>query len=437
MTVGHARSESPRHPAPLGYKLDPDPIVLSPERWRAMAGVTLAATARVHQAMRLDRPDPGHIARHLRLPGGEEWAKVLLTRGSRRQMVARCDVVETTAGFTCLEVNAANAGGWITSALWAAYSAEAGLAGRVIWGDTAAAVLRQAGTGTRGAVMAIIGPPSDAAELSAMAGPVQELLSRVLPGNSIEVGTWDQVTVGSTAAWLAGRPVEVIIEIGAPAHPRRLQAHLLAQEAHVTVLSGLLTQVVNDKRWMALASLREASSPAPGGRRQQVFPRTRELCPQLQRRALEAQDALVLKRALSDGGRDVYIGRELPAAAWADLISQAVEDGDWIVQEYAEARPEGLDPSGASRHVIWGVFVVGGQAVGGFGRVLRSGDARSRGSSQPAPPPSRELSVSSGFNGDSRVALIPILISGAAQPDGPTVGISQEDAMIGRHHNDE
>ncbi len=77
---------------------------------------------------------------------------------------------------------------------------------------------------------------------------------------------------------------------------------------------------------------------------------------------LRRQADLVLKRADSSGGRHVFIGRELSAAAWRESLANCRSEGGWIVQDYCSAdsfvalhRELGL----CEHDLVWGVFGLG------------------------------------------------------------------------------
>ena len=85
--------------------------------------------------------------------------------------------------------------------------------------------------------------------------------------------------------------------------------------------------------------------------------------------------ALVLKRATSHGGEDVYLGPLLSDAHWTDAVRVAFDQGDWVVQGYLEPRAHlllGTEGEPVPHHVVYGLFVVGDRPAGGLLRVLRA-----------------------------------------------------------------
>lgn len=87
---------------------------------------------------------------------------------------------------------------------------------------------------------------------------------------------------------------------------------------------------------------------------------------------LAEQPQLILKRALSFGGKDVVLGPFVTAQAWREAVALALESGNWVAQEFAESLPylfqAGED--GCSLHdANWGPFVFGREYAGAILRV--------------------------------------------------------------------
>ena len=71
-------------------------------------------------------------------------------------------------------------------------------------------------------------------------------------------------------------------------------------------------------------------------------------------------------------GYDVHVGAGTPAAKWAEVVTRAFEQGDWVVQERVDSPPF-LYLDRASRPVahnlIWSLFVFGESYAGGWLRM--------------------------------------------------------------------
>ena len=87
---------------------------------------------------------------------------------------------------------------------------------------------------------------------------------------------------------------------------------------------------------------------------------------------IENKDLLVLKKTISYGGYDVYIGKDLSQEYWNDIISKAIKTNEYIIQEYVESLQYNYlnDNNQLVPHRLgWGAFVVGDNFAGGFARV--------------------------------------------------------------------
>lgn len=104
--------------------------------------------------------------------------------------------------------------------------------------------------------------------------------------------------------------------------------------------------------------------------REVVFHGQRGLLPEVLR---AHQRALVLKKGQGYGGDQVFMGESTPAERWEEAISLALEEGDWIAQEFFAPRSfiyqwgnEGCVPCKA----IWGGFCFGEVFGGAYLRIL-------------------------------------------------------------------
>jgi hypothetical protein len=152
-----------------------------------------------------------------------------------------------------------------------------------------------------------------------------------------------------------------------------------------TFFNGPLYLVLEDKRNLALLSANQDAECFDEAERQLVrslVPWTRQVARErtlfrgepvfLPELLPSRREHLVLKRATEYAGEEVFLGRVTPAAAWEDLVRQALESGDWVVQELVESKPylyqtgvEGCAP----HDVIWGLFVFGSRYAGVFLRM--------------------------------------------------------------------
>jgi len=97
-----------------------------------------------------------------------------------------------------------------------------------------------------------------------------------------------------------------------------------------------------------------------------------------QRRSLlahlrEQRDGLVLKKGFGMKGEQVFIGRMLSAGQWDEVIRTALDEGDWLAQEFLAPRAylyqhgdQGVFPY----HAVWGAFCYGSTYAGAYLRIV-------------------------------------------------------------------
>jgi hypothetical protein len=208
--------------------------------------------------------------------------------------------------------------------------------------------------------------------------------------------------------WLSGAPAEELTFRGADVYMGERRVHvfytsgpnsspmqvLRAQVAGaIRVYNGGLTRMWVDKRNLALLSENEGLVAWTDEDRQLIrdhIPWTRIVSPRTTtwRGAevhfpgflLDHRDDLVLKRGQGVSGMAVHVGRHLAPDAWEARVCEAVEEGEWIVQERVDSRPYFYPPRpGAApipHSVIWGLFCTGSRYVGGGLRMLPQGASK-------------------------------------------------------------
>lgn len=86
-----------------------------------------------------------------------------------------------------------------------------------------------------------------------------------------------------------------------------------------------------------------------------------------------SRDQLVLKKAISSSGHDVFVGIATAETEWERALETALEQKDWIVQRYVPSLPylyQDGDHGCRAHDVIWGLFVIDDAYAGAFLRVL-------------------------------------------------------------------
>ncbi len=433
-----AREPECRDPASFGALAQPDgleywppmqpwPLFLGPAKRAELARASLGVCGLVKQIPeRVFGNDPERLNDYYGL--GMEPALLISsvlrqTRGMGHAM-ARGDFLETAAGFKCCELNVAgNLGGWEVGILAEMYQAVPVL--RRFLDEDGAAVLRPGGEGCRGCRVGCTIPAramfsrlvEDAVERSLPSGgrldlafifpaekrPSPYLLGRMdreyrgalaaadggLAGTASACLAWDLVSDGGGLR-LGDRRIHLVIDVddGAPIG-RPLFLALMADR--VRLYNGPASVVLSNKLNLALLSELEDSGLWNDEERAVIrahVPWTRRLAEDfadfrgervyLPDLLAAERDRLVLKRGLSLQGLHVHSGRLAGAAAWEELVRQALDEGGWLVQERLEPVPYlfQLPAGGAGLHdVVWGLFVFGQAFGGGMLRVLPSGRA--------------------------------------------------------------
>jgi hypothetical protein len=342
--------------------------------------------------------------------------------------LSRPDLVYSDGRFRCIDVNAAHAGGWLIPGCWAQHH------GMPPWvGDPVAAVFdmvheyaRDSAVVTAGESvgLVVIRAPDSAEFVESVrqaclpAWRAAAVRAGVRPGG-LHFADYADLEVGPDGAYCAGDRVHALLEgdviDGAP----RMRCVASAKRGILSIHSGPIAAVVNDRRLLAELS-RQADGELPllkPAERQLVCDAvawTRTVRPgttswrgqqvDLPRFAVARRTELVLKHASSDGGKQVYLGRCTPAAAWRGIVENACETGDWVVQEYLPPQyPPGTAEPEPDTDPIWSAFVIRGRYAGGLVRLLGAHDY---------PDTTAEIgtvtSMADSRNGDENVRLAPI-----------------------------
>jgi hypothetical protein len=324
--------------------------------------------------------------------------------------VARCDFIDTPGGLMCCEVNmAANLGGW-PHVFWRErylrhpvimdFCAREGvtpvirdvmatLCEHMIDDALNTGVIQKGGE--LNVVMALDGPPTEGAR-SYSAEVYAELLRRT--GRGVTGHLWlshapaEELTFRGMDVYRGGRRVHAFYTYTIQPLPNRL---LWAQVAgRIRIYNGLLTRMWLDKRNLALLSENEGLEAWTEEDRELIrdhIPWTRLVSPctttwrgtevRFPGFLLDHRDEMVLKRGQGFAGNDVHVGRYLAPDVWEARVREAVEEGEWIVQEWVDSKPYIYPPQpGAApvpHTVIWGLFCTGWRYAGGWVRVLPQG----------------------------------------------------------------
>jgi len=93
----------------------------------------------------------------------------------------------------------------------------------------------------------------------------------------------------------------------------------------------------------------------------------------LEKYIISNREQLVLKAGNTFGGIGVAVGYATPPEKWQKLLQQALEEKDWVVQEYIKSYPycyQYGEDGYAIQSAVWGFFIFKNRYAGGFIRVL-------------------------------------------------------------------
>ncbi|MCX6584460.1 MAG: hypothetical protein NT166_30180 [Candidatus Aminicenantes bacterium] len=144
----------------------------------------------------------------------------------------------------------------------------------------------------------------------------------------------------------------------------------------VLLFNGPIGHLMSSKLNLALLSEHEESdlfSPKERETIKTYIPWTRKLDAGLEDFVLAHRERLVLKPGDGIGGYGVAPGRNTPPAQWKQFVKKALEDRNWVVQEYVPSYLylyQDGEKGAVEHHMVWGVFVFGSRGCGGFTRVL-------------------------------------------------------------------
>lgn len=391
------------------YQLQSWPTFLSGPKLREVQEIS-ARICRLIKAIpeRLFEGDGERIAEFYGLEPAAAREILEAPSGAERAL-ARGDYIDTGAGLQCLEMNlSAQIGGWQLR-LWADAYLRSGYLAEFMEREGLTLVFRDpfrilvdhlldhaiAATEIDGPEinLALISPPG-------AWGPHAQDIIRAFDQDYRQIvgtrsgregtflcGGYDLLEGREGKIFSGGRRVHVVLEYDAARTPafvtdssRRGQIHLY---------NGPMTRLWCDKRNLALLSeYQEAGLFAPDDERFLAahLPWTRLMAADfadyhgdrvfLPDFVGDHRASLVLKQARAARGEGVFIGRSTPDETWRKLLSAALSQEAWVVQEEVESVPYLFQSGarGAALHdVVWGLFTFGDTFGGGFLRMIPAG----------------------------------------------------------------
>lgn len=392
----------------LRYRQQPWPVFVGRAKLDELKRVSLALASLIRSVpRRIFGGDTARIAEFYDLPSREAADIVLSEPSGLEDSLARADLIDTAAGFKCMEFNfTADLGGWETSLLAELHGrvpettricAREGIRFtytstlRVLFGQVILQAQRL-GICERGELN--VACVFDAARLSEPGtGDVVALCQRELGESFREAACGLR---GKVAACRYGD----LIPVQGKLFCRKMQVHVvfelclghapagvyrLFKAGKLLLFNGPIDDVLSEKRNLALLSENDGSSAFSTAEQEVIranIPWTRLLLAKPVRFRGEevflpdllagAREQLVLKEGRNFGGQGVFLGRSISAARWEELVQSALAAGGWVVQEHLESLPYLFQcgEDGCAPHdVIWGPFVFGSTYGGVILRV--------------------------------------------------------------------
>jgi len=391
----------------LRFRLQPWPTFVGAEKLAEIRRVSIGVCRLLRGVPeRIFENDPVKLARFYRLPSPAIAEILVAPPTGADTALARGDLIETAAGFKCIEFNfSPSLAGWdstiITGLQLAAPPTARFMAGegvRAAFTDTLVEMFRHvvedvrgkgvAGAGARELTIALLPNRQETAVIAEQLDYLNRELRRTIAAMGLDlqgrvVGCLaEQLAFQGDRLLLASRQIDGVLELGGTPTPPHIYRPFKA--GLIGLYNGPMDAILSDKRNLALLS-RHASTAGYSPEEQAFIaahvPWTRLVAPgeidwegrmQPLAELLAAEPArFVLKKATGYGGSGVVLGRFASPERWRDALATALREGDWVVQETLESLPYLYQSGdyGCSIHdVIWGPFVFG-QRYGGV--VLR------------------------------------------------------------------
>ncbi|HLP61260.1 MAG TPA: hypothetical protein VK186_20625 [Candidatus Deferrimicrobium sp.] len=150
----------------------------------------------------------------------------------------------------------------------------------------------------------------------------------------------------------------------------------VVENGNVLLFNGPISHFMSSKLNLALLSEHENSDLFSLEERETIkkyIPWTRKMTADLVDYVTANRENLVLKPGDGIGGYGVSPGRNTPPELWQQYLAKALQDKNWVVQEYVPSYLyiyQDSEKGAVEHHMVWGIFVFGSRGCGGFTRVL-------------------------------------------------------------------
>jgi hypothetical protein len=386
--------------------VQPWPTFVSGEKLREVERATVEVTRLVKSIPeRVFERDAKAVSEFYGLD--EPWASFLITPPNGiAEGFARCDFLDSAAGFKCLEVNvSACIGGWDVRYWVDLYRATPRIAEflaeeeiEISYFDPLPAMFSHVAghTAEQGLCRdgslntALVVHPNVLEHTRQAEGHFSSVYSEVLRERGLEGKLWlcsypdGPRAAGSVLRDRDGARIHAVIEYTDAMTPQDVFRCFKAGTA--TLYDGPVCRILTDKRNLAILSELEGSGLFDAEERKIIrdhVPWSRLLldgtagggrpgAPSLDD-LLAERERLVLKKGLSSKGDHVVIGLWTDPETWERALRTAFAEGGWLVQEHVASRTYTYyhDKLGPCPHgMVWGMFCFGSSYGGGFLRMM-------------------------------------------------------------------
>jgi amino acid adenylation domain-containing protein len=196
----------------------------------------------------------------------------------------------------------------------------------------------------------------------------------------------NQLKVAGDVLYYRRQEINILMEMyGGVVPPEMIR---LFQDRRLCLFNGPISGLLSNKLNLALLSEQADSPLFCHGEKQAIrkyIPWTRKIVKgkttysgqtiDLPEFIRGQQEKLVIKPAARYGGQGVTVGRHTPPKAWQEVLKRALQEQNWLVQEYCESLPlfypAGQDQDKVLPHdAVWGTFIFGSLYGGSSVRVL-------------------------------------------------------------------
>jgi len=195
---------------------------------------------------------------------------------------------------------------------------------------------------------------------------------------------FDHLQVVNGSLMCGDKAIRVLIEIYSGRIPLLIMD--MVQKKRLLIYNGPIALLLSHKLNLALLSeYRDFDLFTPDEKEaiRKYIPWTRKIVPgfttydtnriKLEQFIISNRERLVMKSGTGFGGFEVFVGFGIPPDQWKKRLEQAIQERNWVVQEYLPSVPylfQAGEEGCVTHQAVWGFFVFGSRYGGGIVRIL-------------------------------------------------------------------